>query len=246
MAVSKRLRYEILRRDGNRCRYCGASAEDSPLTVDHVVPTALGGSDDPSNLVAACKDCNAGKTSSNPDAPLVADVAQKALEWGAAIQQWGKQRRDERYERDCYVDLFTDAWDVWSYGPEDDRKKVPRPAGWQASIWQFYETGLPVEELEDAIKLAFSRDRVKIDEKFRYVCGIAWKQVEKMHDAARNLAASVDDQQDPEAEIEDRLYESMHWGYARGKAEEACSRRALEFVIDGRPLPRTLNDLKVA
>lgn len=192
MAVSKRLRYEILRRDNNTCRYCGGAAPDVVLTVDHVVPTALGGSDDPSNLVAACKDCNAGKTSSSPDAPLVTDVADKAVQWGAAIAQWAKQRLNDRYERDCYVDQFTDAWDVWGYGPEGDRKQVPKPAGWKATIWQFYETGLPIEELEDAITITCGRDRVQLDEKFRYMCGIAWKQVEKMHEGARTLVEEAE------------------------------------------------------
>jgi hypothetical protein len=64
MAVSKRLRYEILRRDRYTCRYCGASAPDAPLRVDHVTPVALGGTNHPSNLVAACEPCNSGKTSS--------------------------------------------------------------------------------------------------------------------------------------------------------------------------------------
>lgn len=38
MAVSKRLRYEILRRDEFTCRYCGRRAPDVQLTIDHVVP----------------------------------------------------------------------------------------------------------------------------------------------------------------------------------------------------------------
>lgn len=63
MAVSKRLRFEILRRDNHTCRYCGASAPATPLRVDHVVPAALGGSDHPSNLVTSCEPCNSGKTS---------------------------------------------------------------------------------------------------------------------------------------------------------------------------------------
>ncbi|WP_075737496.1 HNH endonuclease [Streptomyces acidiscabies] len=63
MAVSKRLRYEILRRDNHTCRYCGASAPDVPLRVDHVTPVALGGTDTPDNLVAACEPCNSGKSS---------------------------------------------------------------------------------------------------------------------------------------------------------------------------------------
>ncbi|MGC7224589.1 HNH endonuclease, partial [Mycobacteroides abscessus subsp. massiliense] len=44
MAVTKRLRYEVLRRDNYSCRYCGRSAPEVKLTVDHVVPVALGGS----------------------------------------------------------------------------------------------------------------------------------------------------------------------------------------------------------
>lgn len=85
MSVSKRLRFEVLRRDNHTCRYCGGAAPDVKLTVDHVVPTALGGTDEPSNLVAACGPCNSGKTSSSPDAPVVADVEQDALRWSKAM-----------------------------------------------------------------------------------------------------------------------------------------------------------------
>lgn len=63
MSVSTRTRFEILKRDGFRCRYCGATAVGSVLHVDHVVPIAEGGSDDPANLIAACADCNLGKSS---------------------------------------------------------------------------------------------------------------------------------------------------------------------------------------
>jgi 5-methylcytosine-specific restriction endonuclease McrA len=38
MAVSKRTRYEVLRRDNHACRYCGGIAPDVILTVDHVTP----------------------------------------------------------------------------------------------------------------------------------------------------------------------------------------------------------------
>jgi hypothetical protein len=33
MAILKRLRYEVLRRDGHRCHYCGVRASAAPLTV---------------------------------------------------------------------------------------------------------------------------------------------------------------------------------------------------------------------
>lgn len=79
MAVSKRLRYEILRRDNHACRYCGAAAPKVKLNVDHVIPQSLGGSDKPDNLVTSCTDCNAGKTSSMPNAMPVADVDQETF-----------------------------------------------------------------------------------------------------------------------------------------------------------------------
>lgn len=60
--ISKSLRFEILARDGFRCRYCGASAQDAAMHVDHVLPRSLGGRDDAANLVAACADCNHGKS----------------------------------------------------------------------------------------------------------------------------------------------------------------------------------------
>lgn len=56
------LRFEILKRDGFRCSYCGATAKaGARLQVDHVKPKAAGGTDDPKNLTTACGDCNAGK-----------------------------------------------------------------------------------------------------------------------------------------------------------------------------------------
>lgn len=62
MSVSPRQRFEILKRDGFKCRYCGATAAQSMLHVDHVVARAEGGTDDPANLVASCSDCNLGKS----------------------------------------------------------------------------------------------------------------------------------------------------------------------------------------
>lgn len=53
----QRLRLAILDRDAWTCGYCGAYA----TTVDHRIPKARGGTDDESNLMAACLRCNSGK-----------------------------------------------------------------------------------------------------------------------------------------------------------------------------------------
>jgi hypothetical protein len=74
--IGARLRFEILRRCNFACYYCGipAALGAKVLHVDHVIPVALGGTNDPWNLVAACWDCNAGKTNGVPSAELVRRV----------------------------------------------------------------------------------------------------------------------------------------------------------------------------
>lgn len=61
MAISKKRRFQVLERDGFRCRYCGTSGSAGELHVDHVMPVSRGGSDDMNNLVASCHACNLGK-----------------------------------------------------------------------------------------------------------------------------------------------------------------------------------------
>lgn len=60
-SVSTKRRWEVLKRFGFKCVYCGRSAEERSLDVDHVIPIARGGSNDDHNLVAACVECNMGK-----------------------------------------------------------------------------------------------------------------------------------------------------------------------------------------
>jgi 5-methylcytosine-specific restriction endonuclease McrA len=57
-------RLAIYSRDGFACAYCAEGAESGVgrgLTLDHVVPCELGGSNQPSNLVTACLSCNSAK-----------------------------------------------------------------------------------------------------------------------------------------------------------------------------------------
>jgi 5-methylcytosine-specific restriction endonuclease McrA len=50
-------RRAVFARDGHRCQYCGASAEN----IDHVIPRSRGGLHVWDNVVAACRPCNTRK-----------------------------------------------------------------------------------------------------------------------------------------------------------------------------------------
>lgn len=172
MAVSKRTRYEVLRRDGNRCRYCGGQAPDVTLTVDHVVPVALGGSDDPGNLVAACRDCNAGKSSSSPEASVVADVAAESFRWAEALRITMRQAEDDLAERSRYRSQFIEAWEYY------DSKLVFLPSSWTSSLNHWHALGVPVGLVTEAVDIAFGQERVPNRDLFRYMAGVIWRQID--------------------------------------------------------------------
>mgnify|MGYP006374615333 FL=1 len=61
VGIGAKKRFEIFKRDGFRCMYCGAHPPSVLLHVDHVKPVAEGGGNDELNLVTACERCNSGR-----------------------------------------------------------------------------------------------------------------------------------------------------------------------------------------
>lgn len=59
--LSKKMRFEVFKRDKFTCQYCGRMSPDVILEVYHIKPVAEGGTNDLINLVTSCRDCNRGK-----------------------------------------------------------------------------------------------------------------------------------------------------------------------------------------
>jgi 5-methylcytosine-specific restriction endonuclease McrA len=57
-------RRNIIKRDNHTCQYCGTRG--GPMTVDHIIPRTMGGTDRWSNLVCACMKCNNRKGDRTP------------------------------------------------------------------------------------------------------------------------------------------------------------------------------------
>lgn len=56
--VSATTRREVFEASGRKCVICGTTATEKRLTIGHIVPVALGGTNERSNLQAECSDCN--------------------------------------------------------------------------------------------------------------------------------------------------------------------------------------------
>lgn len=193
MAISKRLRFEILRRDNFQCRYCGAKPPEAELHVDHVVPKALGGDEQPSNLVTACEPCNSGKTSTTPDAPLVEDVKSDALRWARAMEVALEVHRAKRDERDAYVNYFSSLWAEWTY--DFQKKPIPLDPDWRSTVEKFFSYGLDPDDLAHAVRTAMENRKVLPAHSFRYFCGICWNTLRDLREMAADIVTTeIDDE----------------------------------------------------
>jgi transcriptional regulator with XRE-family HTH domain len=78
--ISKKIRFEIFKRDKFTCQYCGKKAPDVVLNIDHINPVAKGGTNELMNLITSCFDCNNGKRDKKLDDSSVVEKQRKQLE----------------------------------------------------------------------------------------------------------------------------------------------------------------------
>lgn len=121
-SIGNRLRFEVLRRDGFACRYCGATGDDAALEVDHIEPRSKGGSDDIDNLITACFACNRGKgaeTIMPEDKPMTAThpgiVGKCFVFIGSDNLQHSAGIIRSRLTETLYLVQFYEAWEGTPY-----------------------------------------------------------------------------------------------------------------------------------
>ena len=107
--ISKKLRFEVFKRDSFTCQYCGRKAPDVVLEVDHIHPVSKGGKNELMNLVTSCRDCNRGKgkrkLSDDSEVMIqrnqLEELNQKReqmkmmLEWKLELQRFEEEQIDE-------------------------------------------------------------------------------------------------------------------------------------------------------
>lgn len=181
MAVSKRLRFEVLKRDNHTCRYCGRSAPEVKLHVDHVVPASLGGTDAPSNLVTACADCNNGKSSTSAAEGTVPPPTLDSLRWTKAVEDAAVDRRRHRWDMDEARGHFQNRW-PGHYLPDD----------WGASVDKFIRMGLGPMDIDHFLERALERTE-NLSHTWNYFCKVCWSEVKTIRARAAAVLAEETD-----------------------------------------------------
>lgn len=113
-ATSKRLRFEVFKRDAFTCQYCGAQPPEIVLVCDHIDPVKLGGLTTIDNLVTSCEACNQGKAANplgaiakRPDADLLFLEMQQEIVELKRFQKAESQRNELLRQ---VADSLQDAW----------------------------------------------------------------------------------------------------------------------------------------
>jgi HNH endonuclease len=169
--LSKKLRFEIFKRDGFSCSYCGAHPPQVVLEVDHIVPVADGGGDEETNLVTACFSCNRGKAA-NSLSDIPTSLAQRAAE----VQEREEQIAGyERVMREYRERLDASAYDILrKFCDHHGREGIPTNDF--LSIKKFIDQ-LGFHDVVDSCEIAIAKKPYHYPSCFKYFCGVCWNKI---------------------------------------------------------------------
>ena len=99
-SISKKIRFEVFKRDGFTCAYCGRSSivDKVKLAVDHIIPVKRGGSGDLDNLITSCKSCNAAKKDTLLSNKITESLVNRCKELNKTLSIKDKTKIKKHYE----------------------------------------------------------------------------------------------------------------------------------------------------
>lgn len=170
-AISKRIRFEIFKRDGFTCAYCGGTPPAVILHIDHITAVAAGGGNEIDNLTTACEGCNLGKGARDLTAIPQSLAAKAAHVAEAEAQLRGYQEilsaKRDRLEREMWM-----VAELLEPGCGD--KGMRRD--WLQSIKSFIDQ-LGYYSVLDAAEIALASRTYTPRRTFLYFCGVCWKRI---------------------------------------------------------------------
>lgn len=170
-SISKKLRFEVFKRDGFSCQYCGSKPPEVPLEVDHITPVSKGGLNDIDNLLTACFDCNRGK-SNNELSSVPKKLSDKIERVKVAQSQYAEYKKLLRekellVEADIYsVEIvYNTAFEGYIF---TDNFRI--------TVKKFIQK-MGIESVVDAMEIACIRICYDEQEVLKYFCGICWTRI---------------------------------------------------------------------
>lgn len=172
MAISKTQRFEIFKRDGFMCQYCGRKPPQVILEIDHLISRKKEGKDIPENLITACFDCNRGKGTRDLEvAPeLIKEKTKVIREKELQLREFYKYQEKIKKRIEADIDYLDEKWHVLSgetgeYVFNDQARMQIRH--FLKSLGKF--------EIEEAMEIAWLKPHLR--DRFVYMCGVIWNKI---------------------------------------------------------------------
>lgn len=180
MAVSKKLRFDIFKRDAFTCQYCGRKPPAVVLELEHIHPIAEGGTDDETNLLCSCFDCNRGKGATPLDViPL--SVTERLARQKELAEQVAALNEFQEAQRELAELQVEDIGFYWFNQFRDEKDTYVFSDQCAKSIRQFVKH-LTVADIKEAIDLAMFRVPPKstfCNKTWLYFCKVCWNWIKE-------------------------------------------------------------------
>jgi hypothetical protein len=180
--ISKKQRFEIFKRDGFTCQYCGDHPPKIILHVDHILPVKHGGENNQDNLITSCITCNLGK-SATPLNSIPTSLGERAKE----IEEREEQLKGyNRIQLEKLNRINDQAWHVVT--ALENFKVVESYNRLRFnSIKRFVEL-LPVNEVLEAVEITFIKwGSTQREREFKYFCAICWNKIKGSNDGTNQI-----------------------------------------------------------
>lgn len=169
--ISKKLRFEVFKRDAFTCVYCGRTPPTVTLQPDHVVAFSKGGKSELENLATSCVECNAGKSDRALDKvpnPLTISMEElREREYQMAeyerLLQAVSLRKDKQINQIAAI--------VSAHFPNQILSN-----DFRISIRTRFLDQLPHQVLLEAMQIACSK-KYSAYAAAKYFCGICWNKI---------------------------------------------------------------------
>jgi CRISPR/Cas system Type II protein with McrA/HNH and RuvC-like nuclease domain len=181
VAILKKLRFEVFKRDGFKCSYCGKTPPEVTLEVDHINPKAEGGDDDINNLLAACFDCNRGKSCivlekiPNQLSENIEILKEKQCQMREYENFLAEIKADEKHKIKKIDAMFTTVFKDYSLSDNF----------METSLRHFVKS-LPFPEVEEAMQIAMAHRPLRPQAAIKYFCGVCWRKIKGVGYAEKN------------------------------------------------------------
>lgn len=170
-AIGKKLRFDVFKRDGFVCAYCGSTPPAVILQVDHINPVANGGSNDIDNLITSCQPCNIGKgaTILGSIPQSLSEKSKIVAEQEAQIKAYYEILQEKKDRIDDEMWRIADTIDPGS--PQSGMNK-----DWLKSIKYFLES-LDFFQVQEAAEIAICKYKYGGKKTFLYFCGVCHNKI---------------------------------------------------------------------